>query len=165
MEMQMRYLLPADDSEAVSRIYEESWKYAYKGIIPQEYLDSIPEGQWVSNLDNPDRKTLICMEGDKYIGTSSFGQSRLEKLSNWGEIISIYLLPEYMGKGYGKILLQTSVSELKKLGYEDVFLWVLRENNRARRFYERFGFTETEDYLETYIGGKKLQEIRYQYRK
>lgn len=30
---------------------------------------------------------------------------------------------------------------------------------------EHFGFTETEDYLETYIGGKKLQEIRYQYRK
>lgn len=76
MEMQMRYLLPADDSEAVSRIYEASWKYAYKGIIPQEYLDSIPEGQWVSNLDNPARKTLICMEGDKYIGTSSFGRSK-----------------------------------------------------------------------------------------
>lgn len=162
--MQIRYFLPEDDRGAVSRIYEESWKYAYKGIIPQEYLDSIPEGQWVSNLDNPAQKTLVCMEDGKYIGTSSFGQSRFEKLGNWGEIISIYLLPEYMGKGYGKLLLQTGVSELKRLGYEDIFLWVLKENNRARRFYERFGFAETEDYLETHIGGKALREIRYRYR-
>ncbi len=115
-------------------------------------------------MDNPAQKTLVCMEDGKYIGTSSFGQSRFEKLGNWGEIISIYLLPEYMGKGYGKLLLKTGVSELKKLGYEDIFLWVLRENNRARRFYERFGFAETEDYLETHIGGKALQEIRYRYR-
>lgn len=115
-------------------------------------------------MDNPAQKTLVCMEDGKYIGTSSFGQSRFEKLGNWGEIISIYLLPEYMGKGYGKLLLQTGVSELKRLGYEDIFLWVLKENNRARRFYERFGFTETEDYLETHIGGKALREIRYRYR-
>lgn len=61
------------------------------------------------------------------------------------------------------MLLQAAVSELKKLGFEDVFLWVLEENVRARRFYERFGFLETSDYLGNRIGGKDLREIRYRY--
>lgn len=159
--MKIRYLLPEDDREAVSRIYEESWKYAYKGIIPQDYLDSIPKGRWVTNLDDPARKTLVCIEDGRCIGTSSFGKSRFERFRNWGEIISIYLLPDYMGKGYGKMLLQAVVSELEKLGYKDIFLWVLSENLWARHFYERFGFWESDDYLENNIGGKELKEIGY----
>ena len=76
-------------------------------------------------------------------------------------MISLYLLPEYMGKGYGKRLLETAVTELRKQGYANIFLWVLEENNRARNFYERFGFSPTGDLLETEIGGKALWEVRY----
>ena len=42
--MKIRYLVPSDDRKAISSIYEISWKYAYAGIIPQDYLDQIPEG-------------------------------------------------------------------------------------------------------------------------
>lgn len=162
--IEIRYIEPTDNRTAISRIYEESWKYAYNGIIPQDYLNSIPEGQWVSNLNDPGRKTLLCIEDDSFIGTSSFGKSRFEKFSDWGEIISIYLLPDYFGKGYGKTLLQAAISELEKLGYKNIFLWVLRDNIRARCFYERFGFLRTDDYLDDNIGGKELQEIRYIYK-
>ncbi|MBO4998931.1 MAG: GNAT family N-acetyltransferase [Lachnospira sp.] len=162
--MEIRYMEPTDNRIAISRIYEESWKYAYAGIIPQDYLNSIPERKWVSNLDNPDRKTLICIDDNSFIGTSSFGKSRFEKFSDWGEIISIYLLPDYVGQGYGKVLLQATIWELEKLGYKNIFLWVLRDNIRARYFYERFGFLRTDDYLDDNIGGKELQEVRYIYK-
>ncbi|MDE6602079.1 MAG: GNAT family N-acetyltransferase [Lachnospiraceae bacterium] len=156
--MEIRYIEPTDNRIAISEIYEESWKYVYNGIIPQGYLNSIPKGQWVSNLDNPSRKTLIFIDDDSLIGTSSFGKSRFEKFSDWGEIISIYLLPDYFGKGYGKLLLQTAISELEKIGYKNIFLRVLMDNIRARNFYERFGFSRTDDYLDDNIGGKELQE-------
>ena len=39
--MEIRYIDKNDDPFEISDIYEQSWKYAYKGIIPQEYLDSI----------------------------------------------------------------------------------------------------------------------------
>lgn len=162
--MEIRYMMSANDRMAISKIYEESWKYAYYGIIPQSYLESIPEGKWASNLDDPRWKTLVCIEDGKLIGTSSFGKSRFEKFDGWGEIISIYLSPHYIGKGYGKILLQGVVSELEKMGYEDIFLWTLKENTRARHFYERFGFSKTEDFLEDNIGGKELTEIKYVYK-
>lgn len=68
-----------------------------------------------------------------------------------------------MGKGYGKILMESVVAELKRQGYENIFLWVLEENIRARHFYEQFGFTLTDDFMEDQIGGKDLREVRYIY--
>lgn len=161
--MEIRYITPADNRMSISRVYEESWKFAYKNIIPQDYLESILEGQWVTNLDDPAWKTLVCIEDSMIVGTSSFCGSRLQHFDGWGEVISIYLLPDHMGKGYGKRLMESVIAELKKLGYEDVFLWVLEENERARRFYETFGFVPTDDFLDDNIGGRDLREVRYIY--
>lgn len=163
--MQIRYLTSSDDKMEISKIYEKSWKYAYKDIIPQEYLDSIPKGNWVKKLDNPNRKTLVYIDNGKMIGTSSFGKSRFKQFDNWGEIFSIYLLPDYINKGYGKILMKSVVLELRKLGYDNIFLWCFEENIRARHFYEQFGFLLTKDYLDANIGGKNLREVRYIYKK
>ncbi len=138
--MEIRFITSADNRCDISKVYEDSWKFAYKGIIPQSYLDSIPTGHWASNVDSPDWNTLVCVEDGKIVGTSSFGKSRFEQFAGWGEIISIYLLPDYMGRGYGKALLKTAVRELRKLGLHDIFLWVLEENNVARRFYDKMGF-------------------------
>ena len=104
--MEIRYITPADDRMAISRVYEESWKHAYKGIIPQDYLDSIPEGSWATVLENPDWSTLVCVDHGSIVGTSSFCKSRFNQFDGQGEIISIYLLPDYMGKGFGKALLR-----------------------------------------------------------
>lgn len=161
--MEIRYITSADDRMAISKIYEESWKCAYKGIIPQQYLDSIPAGRWAAKADNPTQKTLLCIDDGKMVGTSSFCKSRFEQFCDWGEVVSIYFLPEYMGKGYGKILMESVVAELKRQGYENIFLWVLEENIRARHFYEQFGFTLTDDFMEDQIGGKDLREVRYIY--
>lgn len=152
-----------DSREEISNVYEQSWKFAYKGIVPQDYLDSIPKGQWCGAFDNPDRYTFVMLEGDKIIGTSSYCKSRFEKFKNWGEIISIYFLPEYMGRGYGKQLLEQVVEELKSMGFGKIFLWVLEENHRARHFYEKCGFKYNGEYMDDIIGGKKLRELQYVY--
>jgi len=163
-KVEIRYLTPSDDRSAISRVYEESWKWAYRGIIPRDYLNSIPKGRWATGLDKPGGETLVCVDDGRIVGTSSFCKSRFEQFPGWGEIISIYLLPEYTGRGCGRALLESAVSELKKQGYEDIFLWVLEENVRARRFYERFGFAATDDFLNDRIGGRDLREIRYIYK-
>ena len=114
--MEIRYAVPMDDSREISKVYEESWKYAYQGLIPQDYLDAIPAGRWAPVIEHSDWKTLVCVVDGRIVGTSSFCSSRFEQYSGWGEVISLYLLPEYMGKGYGKRLLETAVTELRKLG-------------------------------------------------
>lgn len=163
MNITIRQVNQADSREEISTVYEQSWKYAYKGIIPQEYLDNIPSGQWCGAFDNSDRYTLVMLEGNKIIGTSSYCKSRFEDYKDWGEIISIYLLPEYMGKGYGKNLLQKAVEELKAMGFKKIFLWVLEENHIARHFYETCGFKNSGNSKNDTLGGKQLCELQYVY--
>ena len=162
--MEIRYIASSDDRTAISRVYEESWKYAYRGIIPQKFLDALPESRWADKIDTPGWNMMVCIENGEYIGTSSFGKSRFENYPDAGEVISIYLLPDYMGKGYGSKLMDAVINELRKQGFIEVFLWVLEENKRARQFYEKYGFESTNEYLEDNIGGKELREVRYVYR-
>lgn len=159
--MEIRRLKSSDSRSELSRIYEESWKYAYRGIIPQSYLDSIPSGHWADAVDREGRYSLILLDQGQMIGTSSFGKSRFSELSDWGEIVSIYLLPAYMGKGFGGSLLNAVLGELVQMGFSSFFLWVLEENARARRFYEREGFSESGRTLDDEIGGKALREVQY----
>ena len=90
--MEIRYIHPADSRPAISRVYEKSWKYAYQGIIPHAYLDSIPEGRWADNLDRSGLHTLLCVDGGSIVGTSSFCRSRWAQYDGWGEVVSIYLI-------------------------------------------------------------------------
>ena len=161
MNLDIRYIIQSDDRLAVSNVYEESWKYAYQGIVPQEYLDSIPKGQWASHIEQEDRKNLVMVQDGMIIGTTGFGKSRMIEMEGFGEIVSLYFLPQYMGKGYGRQLLLAAVRELKKMGYDKVYLWVLEENQRARRFYEKYGFMQTKRCLICNIGGKDLKEVQY----
>lgn len=161
--MNIRAVREGDSRRAISSIYERSWKHAYQGIVPQTHLDNIPEGYWCNRLDSHNRNTLVMLEDGNIIGTSSYGQSRLDSMNGYGEIISIYLLPEYCGKGYGKQLLQAAVAALADMGYADIFLWVLEENSVARRFYERFGFRCSGVCIQDTIGGRDLQEVQYVY--
>lgn len=164
MSLEIRPLLPEDDRLAVSRIYEESWRHAYKGIVPQSFLDGVSEGKWVKNLDREGVFHLVAVVDGKPVGTASYSKSRFAEYADWGEIISIYFLPEYTGKGYGKKLLSAAVERLSRMGFRDVFLWVLEENHGARGFYEHCGFSLDGEKTTSEIGGKTLTERRYCYR-
>ena len=159
--MEIRYVSQEDDVYAISKIYEESWKYAYKNIIPQSFLDTIPSGKWAAHINRKEMHSLVVINEKKYIGTLSFCKSRWNKFSDYGEIVSIYFLPEYMHMGYGSELLDRGMEELKLMGHKRILLWVLEENKNARRFYEKHGFLCTNEYIEDEIGGKKLREVMY----
>lgn len=159
--MEIRFLQDGDDRLEISDIYEKSWKYAYKDIIPVSFLNSIPRGKWTENADRESVYTLVAEDSGRLCGTCSFCASRFPEYSGEGEIVSIYLLPEFMGKGLGKELLRRAVTELHRLGFDRMFLWVLEDNHPARRFYEKNGFVLSDDTLENNIGDKHLREVRY----
>lgn len=153
--------MKAGEADDISRIYASSWRCAYRGIVPQAYLDRLSELRWSALLAENPSKSFVLLEAGKFVGTSSVSPARDEKLSGWGEIISLYLLPEYFGKGYGKALFQHSVRELNRRGFENIYLWTLEGNRRARAFYEKHGFAPDGGTISCEIGGKALAEVRY----
>ena len=71
------------------------------------------------------------------------------------------MLPAYWSTGVGWALMAAALDRARAEGYASISLWVLRDNPRARRFYERAGFAATGDSeLLTAFGG--VTEIKYQ---
>lgn len=148
--LSVRELTPKDHFDEVGQIYAESWKASYKGILPQHYLDKLTHDRWDATLRANPEASLVLHLDDKLIGASLTGFALDADREGYGEIIAIYLLPEYQGKGYGKPLMKASLEKLMNEGCTSACLWALSQNTRAEKFYAHIGFHPT---------GKKLMEL------
>lgn len=77
-----------NDVQIISNIYALSWKSAYKGIVPQKYLDEMKNDFWVSSfktwISNNTLTVKLIFENDIPVGCIAYGKSRDEKYADWG---------------------------------------------------------------------------------
>lgn len=147
-----------------SYIYAMSWKAGYKNILPQTFLDHISVNFWINKLENSNKnfqENYIASVNGKFVATSSICEARDEEYKGWGEIKSIYVSPTEFRKGFGSHLFRYVYERLENKGYSKVYLWVLKENITARKFYESLGFHFNGDCIHANIGGKNCSIIRY----
>jgi RimJ/RimL family protein N-acetyltransferase len=159
-----------DDVAAIASIHVQSWQGAYRGMMPQEHLDQLDvvrrERRWtraLTSTDPSESAPLVAIADEQAVGFASIGPTRDPDAdpARTGEVRAIYLLPQAWGQGFGRRLMTAALAQLADLGYQAATLWVLKENARARRFYEAAGFTadgaeQTED-----IAGSPIAEVRY----
>lgn len=163
--MDIRIAKNEEDSKAASRIYAMGWKAGYKKIFSEELLTEIPFDFWVdrfnSNYDTHRFEIAIINAEGKDIGAGGYGFSRDYDDSETGEVTSIYFLETAWGKGYSKKLMDFMIGELKKIGCKKVNIWVLKDNIRAQRFYEKYGFKRTGNEREITFKGESKMNIEY----
>ncbi len=82
-------------------------------------------------------------------------------LEGVGELYAIYALPEAWGGGAGGGLMRAAVEAVGRPGYREAILWVLEDNPRARRFYEREGWDARRRQQEDDFLGVRVAEVRY----
>lgn len=56
------------------------------------------------------------------------------------EITDFYVEPFFVGQGIGTLLVEYLVSQVREKGFQKILLWVIKDNVRARKFYEKNGF-------------------------
>ena len=157
---------PAKPEDAYERAvcHVSSWRSAYKNIVPDEVLDnlSVEDGveKFKKYLENKNSFFYCAIYDDRIIGHFNFCKSRDEDKLNAGEIVGFYSIEEFWGKGVGREMMNFATDKLKHMGYDEIILWVLEDNNSARRFYEKCGFIFDGTRKEIIIG-KSLIEIRY----
>ena len=165
-EVTIRTAEPSD-AAGIARVHVASWQQAYGGVVPDEYLNSLEaaarEERWREHLRNGPREgvhTWVADDGSRILGFASVGPARDEDAARGDEeIYSIYLDPAMWGKGVARDLMRTVLAEVGRSG--SLTLWVLADNERARHFYRRHGFTpDGAEKLEE-IGGVQLLEVRY----
>jgi ribosomal protein S18 acetylase RimI-like enzyme len=157
------------DALALAEVHVRVWQHAYRGQLPDEFLDQMSverrAAQWQVWLQRPLAGTSVSVatEADKIVGFCWVGRSRDSDAGDGtGELLAIYVLPRFQGRGVGKSLMLEGLLHLKLAGFHRVTLWVLDTNSAARSFYERCGWTadgsrKTED-----LGSMKITEVRYQ---
>jgi GNAT superfamily N-acetyltransferase len=136
-----------EDARPVAEVHVASWRHAYRGVLPDEYLDRLSvddrAAMWLGAFADTDPKSgaFVAEESGRVVGFSSFGPSRDEDAPDGtGEVPAIYVEPSVMGKGVGRELLEEATAELRLAGFTRATLWVLEANERARRFYENEGW-------------------------
>jgi ribosomal protein S18 acetylase RimI-like enzyme len=157
-----------EDAGDIATVHVRSWQGAYRGQVPQEFLDGLSvmrrELTWRDELGVTPRERLPWIaECDGGIaGFVSAGPCRdPDTDARTGEVYAIYVDPDCWKRGIGRNLLSHATRDLKQAGYAHATLWVLASNDRARRFYEAAGWHSDGRRQTIEIGGTPLDEVRY----
>lgn len=155
----------AADAGLISHIHATSWRKGYRGLISADYLDRLPDNYWVPSvqawLSSGQLYGLLILEDGKPVGACLYGRGRDEAYADWGEIVSLYLLPEATRRGLGGQLLEEALRLMREDGYERFYLWAIEGNAAAEAFYRKHGFRPTEEQVCYQIGGQDVVDVRY----
>ncbi|MDD5937444.1 MAG: GNAT family N-acetyltransferase [Clostridiales bacterium] len=144
---------------AMSLLHALGWRDTYRGFVPDEYMArEITDDRWVSCFREDSRtgryRGLLLYRENVPVSCINYGPARIgagradtictfdsRGYEGWGEIVSLYTRPGERGKGYGGLLLEEAILRLRAAGHKNAFVFVLRENEKARSFYSAHGFT------------------------
>ena len=151
-----------EDAAAIADVHVRTWQAAYEHVFGDKRLAGIEDrrrAEWEERLADPQpgRHVFVAEESERITGFVSLGDSR--DAPGKGELLAIYVLPESWGSGAGPALMATALEALR--GYSSATLWVLEDNPRARRFYEREGWIVDGGRRDEEILGMTVTEVRY----
>ena len=125
-----------EEAELLAGVQERASVAALGHIFPPErhpFPRDAVQTRWKEFAADPARRTLIALSADDPVGAACVSVEWLEGL---------YVVPEHWGTGLAGSLHDRALELVRELGSTRCHLWVLEENLRARRFYERRGWRE-----------------------
>jgi len=129
------------DAEDIARVHALVWREAYVDLMPADFLAAMDiqtsTGRWREFLSNDDgdlQRLAGVSPGGEIVAIAVSGPSCDEDPPTLLELRSINVLAEHHGTGLADLLME------RLIGKQAASLWMLRENVRARTFYERYGF-------------------------
>jgi GNAT superfamily N-acetyltransferase len=136
----------------IAAVHVRSWQAAYRGLLPQAYLDGMDphehEGRWRDILDAtswPTTGVLVAVPdssagsgSEAVVGFAFFGPSRDgdSDTATVAELYTLYLDPDVWRRRMGTLLLQAVHDQVRRAGFTTATAWVLDTNTAARSFYE-----------------------------
>jgi ribosomal protein S18 acetylase RimI-like enzyme len=135
----------AEDVPEIARLHVSVWRAAYRGHVPDAYLDALDASnnreRWTKNLRDASRLVLVAMEGHLVVGFCSLIPSRdADALRSVGEITALYVDASRWRCGHGSALVDSAIDSAPSRNFSELTLWVLTANHGARAFYEARGF-------------------------
>jgi len=155
-----------DDAAAIGDVHAEAWRRAHRDLFDAHWLRRLAEERreyWHEAMESRQyvRNTLLLAErGDRVVAFTYFGPHP-EGMPD-AEIFALYAHPNAWGTGVAWTLMDAAWDHLREARFRRVRAWTMAGANRARHFYESFGFTQTSNQREYDFGdGRPVLEVEY----
>jgi GNAT superfamily N-acetyltransferase len=160
----------AGDARAIAEVSVASRRWSYRDLVAEADLEALSVEETTADFAEglaglPPGATVVVAElngrvvGYAYVLSSPDADVPAET----SEVGSLYVTEEVAGTGVAPALMDEAIERVRTAGHGVLTLWVRRENDRARRFYEKHGMrvdgaerTRPHDVLPT-----EMNEIRY----
>jgi RimJ/RimL family protein N-acetyltransferase len=119
--------------------------------FPDNFGSTFEEESQISELkferylheNNPNNFMFGAFSGMELIGICGFIREDRNKTKHRGEIVQMYVNPEFAGQNIGYDLLKATIDKaFEVVEIEQIILSVVAENKSANKLYERVGFAE-----------------------
>jgi GNAT superfamily N-acetyltransferase len=131
-----------EDLPVIAAVTVKSWQTTFQGILPAAFLSSLTVESQLQRHQKIFTSTgvfyYVAKHLDEVVGFSSGGPNRNSSFGVPNELYGLYLLKDWQGKGWGRLLLMMLATQLQvpsRLGLTALVL----SNNPHRDFYERLG--------------------------
>ncbi len=153
----------ASDAPGIARVHVETWRTAYRGIVPQQYLDALDASaraeRWQDEIAKGDSYLFVAEEADTVCGFIGGGIVRESIQGYDAEIYAIYVLAQAQQRGIGTRLASSLADTLVQRGFARLMVWVLADNP-CRNFYTHLGGVAFSQ-KPIQIGDAQLVEVAY----
>jgi ribosomal protein S18 acetylase RimI-like enzyme len=160
------------DAHGIATVNVRSWRAAYRGLLPDDVLAGLSvhdrEQFWSGPLTTRPANTHIVVAAieDAIVGFAATGPPLIpddRADPTLGDLYALYLNLDVWCRGIGTQLHAAALDRLRSCGFTHAGLWVLDTNERALRFYNRHGWTDTgRTQVDHGPGGTELHERRLQ---
>lgn len=146
-------------------VHSKSWQKAYRGIvadyITDEYTPQKRSEVFREAITTRSEEYYLFKVDNQPAGIAMLYRSHEDDSDSAdGEIYAIYFHPDFWGTSSTHKAFEFCIFRLKELGFTKINIWVLEDNIRARKFYEKYGFVFDGTYKIIQLG-KPLTEMRY----
>ena len=143
MSFQIRAAVPEDAAKCAD-IHMRSWVFAYSDCVPMDVIENRNvhrPAMWIRLLETSKNIHYVAVYDSIIVGFITINPAGDSDLpGSVYELSGLYLDPDYVGKGFGRLAMDWVKGEIASRGYETVSVWVLDKNYRAKAFYEKCGF-------------------------
>jgi L-amino acid N-acyltransferase YncA len=133
------------DAPDIARVYVDSWRESYAGLIPDWVLLGMSYRRLARAWDRAIRtagrdEAILVAESAEHglVGLGSCGPSRDPALDFSGEVYTLYVHPNNVGQGVGTKLMHALFDKLAEKGKPSAHVWALAQNP-SRHFYKALG--------------------------
>ena len=127
----------------------------------EEAVTAVDMAKRIADVTAANLPYLVMLDGDKLIGYAYATKWRVRAAYRHSVESSIYLDPDYAGKGDGTVLYEALLAELRQRGLHLVIAGIAKPNDASVRLHERLGFQKVAHFSEVGMKFGRWIDVSY----